>query len=63
MRIVEDIPERAGIVTPLAPTTESMTPWAKTLVAAKAARSMTAEYCILKVCKLEERKVAIKRLI
>jgi hypothetical protein len=43
------IPERAGIVTPLAPTTESMTPWAKTLVAAKAARRMTDEYCILKV--------------
>jgi hypothetical protein len=37
------------MVTPLAPTTESMTPWAKTLVAAKAARRMTDEYCILKV--------------
>ncbi len=34
----------------MAPTTESMTPWAKTLVAAKAARRMTDEYCILKVC-------------
>jgi hypothetical protein len=56
----ESIPERPGMVTPLAPTTESMTPWAKTLLAAKAAKSMTDEYCILNVCKLEERKVAIK---
>jgi hypothetical protein len=37
------------MVTPLAPVTESMTPWAKTLVAAKAKRRMVDEYCILSV--------------
>jgi hypothetical protein len=45
------------MVTPLAPTTESMTPCAKTFVTAKAARRMTDEYCILKMCvdwKIEE---------
>lgn len=35
------------MVTPLAPTTESMTPCAKTLVAAKATRRIADEYCIL----------------
>jgi hypothetical protein len=33
--------------TPLAPSTEVMTPWARTFVAAKAASRMDAEYCIL----------------
>lgn len=43
------LPERPGIVTPLAPVTESTTPWAKTLVAAKAMRRIADEYCILTV--------------
>jgi hypothetical protein len=38
------------MVTPLAPTTESMTPCAKTLVAAKATIRIADEYCILNVC-------------
>jgi len=45
------------MVTPLAPTTESMTPWAKTLVAAKAAMRMMDEYCILNVGDLKDRKI------
>jgi len=35
------------MLTPLAPSTEVMTPWAKTFVAAKAASRMDVEYCIL----------------
>jgi hypothetical protein len=54
------VPERAGIVTALAPLTESMTPWEKTLVAAKAKRRIAEEYCILKVVWLE---VEIKELL
>ena len=50
------IPERPGIVTPLAPVTESMTPWAKTLVAAKAKRRMVDEYCILNLWVIREIK-------
>lgn len=42
------------MVTPLAPVTESMTPWAKTLVAAKAKRRMVDEYCILTVWAIRE---------
>ncbi len=41
------LPERPGMLTPLAPWTESMTPWAKTLVEAKATRRIADEYCIL----------------
>jgi hypothetical protein len=61
---MEVIPERPGMVTPLAPTTESMTPWAKTLVAAKAAMRMMDEYCILNVGDLKGRKIKrqLKRL-
>lgn len=43
-----EIPESPGIVTPLAPITESMTPCAKTLVAANATRKIADEYCILR---------------
>jgi len=63
MNEMESLPDRAGMVTPLAPTTESMTPCAKTLVAAKAARRMTDEYCILNVCGSEDQKRIIKRLV
>ena len=44
------------MVTPLAPVTESMTPWANTLVAAKAKRRIVDEYCILSVC--DQRRAA-----
>jgi hypothetical protein len=54
---MEVIPERPGMVTPLAPTTESMTPWAKTLVAAKAAMRMTNNHYILNVGDLKYRKI------
>ncbi len=57
------LPERPGIVTPLAPTTESMTPWAKTLVQAKAAAMMADEYCILDVFRKDWIKRMIKSLI
>jgi len=49
------LPERPGMVTWLAPTTESMTPWAKTLVAANATMRIADEYCILNVCKVDDR--------
>ena len=42
------------MVTPLAPVIESMTPWAKTLVAEKATRRMTEEYCILNIFEPSE---------
>lgn len=45
----ECLPDRPGIVTPLAPTTESMTPCAKTLVAVNATRRIAEEYCILRI--------------
>lgn len=41
------LPERPGIVTPLAPVTESMTPWAKTLVITEATRRTPDENCML----------------
>lgn len=53
---LKNLPERAGMVTPLAPTTESMTPWAKTLVAAKATTRTADEYCILKVGNVKRLK-------
>ena len=36
------------MLTPLAPSTEVMTPWARTFVAANAASRMAVEYCILR---------------
>ena len=45
----ESLPERAGMLTPLAPWTSVTTPWARTLVAAKAKRRIDEVYCILKV--------------
>ena len=53
MSIKVGLPERAGMVTPLAPTTESITPCAKTLVAVKATRRTADAYCILKVVWVE----------
>lgn len=50
---METLPERPGMVTELAPWTESMTPWAKTLVAAKAARMIADEYCILNMWQVK----------
>ena len=47
MGLLKGSPERPGMVTELAPLTESMTPCAKTLVAAKATMRIADEYCML----------------
>lgn len=52
--LLQGSPERPGMVTLLAPWISVMTPWERTLVAAKARTMTELEYCIVMIVGYQE---------